>query len=102
MQQPGRYPDNLLRTLQRRMKIWRSAKAHAMVFGPMNAEWNGMPTEISRVLAEGQALATDPVVDAQLASLAAEGQRAVANGDRGAAKTQLMSMRTMNEQLAQQ
>ena len=69
---------------------------------PRAAEWNGMPNDISRVLAEGQALATDPVVDAQLASLAAEGQRAVANGDRGAAKTQLMSMRTMNEQLAQQ
>jgi hypothetical protein len=38
VEQPGRYPDNLLRTLQRRMKIWRSAKAHAMVFGPMNAD----------------------------------------------------------------
>jgi len=30
--------ERLLRTLQRRMKIWRSAKAHAMVFSPMNAD----------------------------------------------------------------
>jgi hypothetical protein len=32
-EQPGRYPDHLLRTLQRRMKIWRKEKAHLMVFG---------------------------------------------------------------------
>jgi hypothetical protein len=68
---------------------------------PRASEWRGMPNEISRVLAEGQALATDPVVDTQLASLAAEGQRAIANGDRGAAKTQLTSMQEMNDQLAQ-
>jgi hypothetical protein len=30
---PGAYPDKLLRTLQRRLKIWRSAKANALVFG---------------------------------------------------------------------
>ena len=72
------------------------------VFGPMNAEWNSMPTEISRVLAEGQQLAIDPVVDAQLGSIAAEGQRAVANGDRGAAKTQLATLKGMAEQLAQE
>jgi len=35
---PGAYPDGLLRTLQRRLKIWRSEKAHAMVFGPMHAD----------------------------------------------------------------
>lgn len=69
---------------------------------PRAAEWRGMPAEISRTLAEGQALAVDPVVDAQLASLAAEGQRAVANGDRGAAKTQLTAMEAMTEQLAQE
>lgn len=72
------------------------------VFGPMNAEWKGMPTEIARVLAEGQGLAVDPVVDAQLASIAAEGQRAIANGDRGAAKTQLATLKDMNEKLAQE
>jgi hypothetical protein len=31
---PGVYPDGLIRTVQRRMKIWRSAQAHALVFGP--------------------------------------------------------------------
>ena len=72
-----------------------------LVFGPMNAEWQTMPNTISAELAEGQALATDPVVDAQLASLAAEGQRAVANGDRDAARTQLKTMQAMNDQLAQ-
>ena len=68
----------------------------------MNAEWQGMPTEISRVLADGQKLAIDPMVDAQLASLAAEGQRAVANGDRDAARTQLATLKDMNDQLAQE
>nr|WP_192384302.1 DDE-type integrase/transposase/recombinase [Mesorhizobium silamurunense] len=37
-EQPGQYPDPLLRTLQRRLKIWRKEKAHAMVFGPMHVE----------------------------------------------------------------
>lgn len=79
-----------------------AAGLQLLVFGPMNAEWQGMPTEISRVLADGQKLATDPTVDAQLASLAAEGQRAVANGDRGAARTQLQTMKAINDQLAQE
>jgi hypothetical protein len=73
-----------------------------LVFGPMQSEWQGMPTEISRVLAEGQALAIDPAVDAQLGGIAAEGQRAVANGDRGAAKTQLTLLKDMTETLALQ
>ncbi len=73
-----------------------------LVFGPMNAEWQNMPTTISAELAEGQALATDPEIDAQLASLAAEGQRAVANGDRDGARTQLKTMQGMNDQLAQE
>ena len=30
---PGRYPDGLLRTVQRRLKIWRREIAHALVFG---------------------------------------------------------------------
>jgi hypothetical protein len=72
-----------------------------LVFGPMNAEWQNMPNTISAELAEGQALAIDPAVDAQLASLAAEGQRAVANGNRDAARTQLKTMQAMNDQLAQ-
>ncbi len=68
---------------------------------PQANAWNAMPTEISRQLAEGQALAVDPVVDAQLASVAAEGQRAVANNDHGAANTQLTTLKQMNEKLAQ-
>jgi hypothetical protein len=30
---PGEYADGLVRTVQRRLKIWRSALAHALVFG---------------------------------------------------------------------
>ena len=72
------------------------------VFRPMDAEWKGMPAEISRVLAEGQELAVDPAVDAQLGGFAAEAQRAAANGDRGAAKAQIALMKNMTETLAQQ
>ena len=32
-EQPGVYPDGQLRTLQRRLKEWRGAMAHKMVFG---------------------------------------------------------------------
>jgi hypothetical protein len=31
---PGRYPDKLLRTLQRRVRDWRREIAHRLVFGP--------------------------------------------------------------------
>jgi hypothetical protein len=31
---PGAYPDGLIRTVQRRVKIWRAATAHELVFGP--------------------------------------------------------------------
>jgi hypothetical protein len=37
-EQPGIYPDGLLRTLQRRLKIWRSEIAHTMVFGAINSQ----------------------------------------------------------------
>ena len=30
---PGQYPDGLVRTVQRRLKIWRAELAHALVFG---------------------------------------------------------------------
>jgi hypothetical protein len=30
---PGQYRDGLVRTVQRRLKIWRSALAHELVFG---------------------------------------------------------------------
>ncbi len=32
---PGEYPDSLLRTVQRRVKVWRKEKAMAMVFGEL-------------------------------------------------------------------
>lgn len=42
---PGDYPDGLLRTLQRRLKIWRSEIAHALVFGRTDsAASNGLPS----------------------------------------------------------
>lgn len=31
--QPKTYPDGLLRTVQRRLKVWRAENAHALVFG---------------------------------------------------------------------
>ena len=34
---PGEYPDNLPRTLQRRVKVWRREKATEMVFGELPA-----------------------------------------------------------------
>jgi hypothetical protein len=37
-EQPGIYPDGLLRTLQRRLKIWRSEIAHTMVVGAINSQ----------------------------------------------------------------
>jgi hypothetical protein len=37
-EQPGMYSDGLLRTLQRRLKIWRSEIAHTMVFGAINSQ----------------------------------------------------------------
>ena len=33
VEKPGGYPDGLLRTVQRRLKVWRSEQAHALVFG---------------------------------------------------------------------
>jgi hypothetical protein len=35
---PGDYPDKLLRTLQRRLKVWRSEQADALLFGSFNKE----------------------------------------------------------------
>ena len=35
---PGEYPDSLLRTVQRRVKIWRKDKAMSMVFGELPTE----------------------------------------------------------------
>ncbi len=69
---------------------------------PQANEWSGMPAEITRLLEQGQGLAADPAVDAQLAGVAAEGQRAVANNNHGAARTQVDTLKSMNEKLAQE
>ncbi len=69
---------------------------------PQSNEWNAMPAEISRLLAEGQALAVMPTVDAQLGNIAAEAQRAVAHNDHAAARAQVASLRDTNERLAQE
>ena len=37
-EQPGSYPDGLIRTLQRRVKGWRRDRAHQLVFGRTAAE----------------------------------------------------------------
>ena len=49
-EQPGAYAIGVLRTLQRRLKIWRRDKAHELVFGatpaeaePVLAEFHGTP-----------------------------------------------------------
>ena len=34
---PAEFPDGLLRTVQRRVKVWRREKATAMVFGELPA-----------------------------------------------------------------
>jgi hypothetical protein len=40
---PDSYPTGLLRTLQRRLKIWRSEIAHTMVFGAIHSQhWRAM------------------------------------------------------------
>ena len=36
-EQPNSYPDKLLRTLQRRVKVWRQEQAHRLVFGVADA-----------------------------------------------------------------
>src|SRR3954468_298897 len=38
---PGRYPDKLLRTLQRRVRDWRREIAHRLVFGPAGPSASG-------------------------------------------------------------
>ena len=43
---PGQYADGLVRTVQRRLKIWRRAMAHALVFGrtEQGAASEGLPS----------------------------------------------------------
>ena len=48
-EQPGTYPVGLLRTLQRRLKVWRRDKAHELVFGAMPAEVEPAPAPLDSV-----------------------------------------------------
>ncbi len=48
-EQPGSYPFGLLRTLQRRLKVWRRDKAHELVFGAAPAEVEPTPIQLSSV-----------------------------------------------------
>jgi non-ribosomal peptide synthetase component F len=42
-QYPGVYPDGRLRTLQRRLKVWRREAAHRMVFGKITDDPGAVP-----------------------------------------------------------
>jgi hypothetical protein len=46
---PGRYADGLIRTVQRRIKIWRGARARELTFGPFaDAEPSNADTHTQR------------------------------------------------------
>lgn len=78
------------------------AGCHALGDAVPGDATGGPADEISRVLAQGQALAVDPAVDDQLAGVAAEARRGVVNGDRDIATAQLSLLKDMNERLAQE
>ncbi len=67
---------------------------------PQANEWRGMPAEIARLSTEGQALAVDLAVDAQIQQLERAGLSAVNAKDQGRARAQLASLRDINGQLA--
>ncbi len=48
-EQPGLYPVGLLRTLQRRLKVWRRDKAHELVFGSTAVEVKPAPAPLYTV-----------------------------------------------------
>jgi hypothetical protein len=48
-EQPGFYPVGLLRTLQRRLKVWRRDKAHEVVVGATPAEIAPVPVSLHSV-----------------------------------------------------
>jgi len=49
VEQPGTYPAGLLRTLQRRLKVWRRDKAHELVFGATPAGDEPAPAALDSV-----------------------------------------------------
>ena len=48
-EQSGSYPVGLLRTLQRRLKVWRRDKAHELVFGTPPTEIAPVPAPLHSV-----------------------------------------------------
>jgi hypothetical protein len=64
------------------------------------AEWRGIPAEIAKLSTEGQALAVDPAVDAQIQGLERTGLRAVAENDQGDARAQVAALKDINDRLA--
>jgi hypothetical protein len=67
---------------------------------PQAAEWRKLPAELVQLNTDGQALAVDPAVDAQVEAIFHAGERAVANNNHGEARRQLKALRDINEQLA--
>ena len=49
VEQPGTYPAGLVRTLQRRLKVWRRDKAHELVFGATPAGIEPVATPLDSV-----------------------------------------------------
>jgi hypothetical protein len=72
-----------------------------LVFTTMQAgEWRRLPAELSRLSAEGQALAVDADVDQRIQAIERQGQRAIAARDRSDARAQVTALEDMNDQLA--
>lgn len=78
------------------------AGCHLLGSAAPSDAWHVSTGEISRALVQGQALAVDPAVDAQLADVAAEARRGVVNGDQSIATAKLSLLKDMNERLAQE
>ncbi|MEZ5939073.1 MAG: DUF6384 family protein [Hyphomonadaceae bacterium] len=75
--------------------VWQFAWA-----GPRAAEWKRLPGEIAQLSAQAEQLAIDPDVDQRIADIASMGSRAVVEGDRRSARSQLKALREINETLS--
>lgn len=67
---------------------------------PQAAEARRLPAEIAELVRDGQALAVDPAVDAQIAAIGRAGEQALGQGERGDARAQAELLQDMNAQLA--
>lgn len=64
------------------------------------ADWQRLPAVIAQLEKQATALAVDPQVDARIAAIAREGQRAVAAHDHGDAEAQVKALQDINGELA--